>query len=55
MKWTMTAKEDWMRISAAQPGQLIKPIPYTGIIKFFGVNMLEREMEGMKDMNGNVA
>jgi hypothetical protein len=32
----------------------MKPIPYTGVNKFFGVNMLEREIEEMKTMNCNV-
>jgi hypothetical protein len=54
-KFTMTVKDDWMRISAAQPpGQRIKPVPYTGVNEFFEMNMSERGMEGMKDVNGDI-
>jgi hypothetical protein len=51
-KFTMTKKEDWQKISAAKPGQLIALIPYTRANKLFGVNMTEAEMEGMTDNNG---
>jgi hypothetical protein len=50
----MTVEEDWTRIGDEQLGQPTKLIPYTGLNEFFGVNMSEREMEVMKDKNGNI-
>ena len=37
--YKMTARDDWTKISARSPGRYIKPIPYTGENKFFGVNV----------------
>ena len=30
IKYSMTAKDDWTKIVAGQPGRQIDPIPYTG-------------------------
>jgi hypothetical protein len=38
--------------SAANPGRPIKPILYIGLNEFFGFNMINVEMEAMKDKNG---
>ncbi len=50
----MTKKEDWQKISVANPGRLIMPMPYTGANELFGVNMTEAKMEGMTDKNGDI-
>jgi hypothetical protein len=53
-KFKMMAKVDWKKISATHPGQPIEPIPYTGASQFFGVNLFNCEIEGMKDENGDI-
>ena len=53
-QYTMTKPHHWTKISAANPGQPIEPVPYTGVNEFFGVNMTDAEMERMKDENGDI-
>ena len=47
---TMTDRDDWTKISAANLGRRIDPIPYTGLKKIFGVNICDCVMERMKDL-----
>ena len=46
----MTDRDDWTKISAANLGRRIDPIPYTGLKKIFGVNICDCVMERMKDL-----
>ena len=53
-QYTMTEPAHWTKISAANPGRPIEPVPYTGVNEFFGVNMTDAEMERMKDENSDI-
>jgi len=53
-QYKITEPGHWTKISAAHPGRLIEPVPYTGGNEFFGVNMTDAEIERMKDENGDI-
>jgi hypothetical protein len=50
----MTAPCNWKKVNAANLGQPIDPITFTGLNEFFGVNMTNAEMESMKDKNEDI-
>jgi hypothetical protein len=50
----MTAPVDWTKICVVNPGGPIKPIPFNGLNEFFGVNMSNKEIEMIKDRNGDI-
>ena len=52
--YSMTAKEDWKRISGRMKGRTINPVPFTGEDEEFSIRMTDEELAEVTDCSGDI-